>query len=134
MWDQDAAFEPTVFRLDQKRGPVVERALYGSEREWPLTLTDCQTALLGLLPKVSDRRVGYADYWRWVGRTHNQMKLLYSGHVETCRARQSWQLGSLLRLRWRLEMVTLRLLVAPWLPSRAEAAVVGLQQFSRLTA
>ena len=134
MWDQNSTNQPTVFRLSQKAGPVVEQVLRRSERDWPLTLDDCQAALTRLLPPLRLNRAGYGDYWRWVGRTRTEMTRLYAAQLQSCRARQDWDLAALVRLRWCLESVTVRLYCAPWLSGRAESPVLGLSQFNRLSA
>ena len=134
MQDHDSTYEPIVFRLDQQRGLVIEKSLPNSERDWPLTLEDCQATLLRLLPRLKVNRGGYLDYWRWVSLTRGEMARLYDGHLQSCRVRQQWHAAALFKLRVRLEVITLRLYCAPWLPGKSEAPVLGLSQFSRLTA
>ena len=58
MHDHDSISAPMVFRLDQQRGLVVEQLLPRSEREWPVTLNDCQATLLRLLPRLKFNREG----------------------------------------------------------------------------
>lgn len=134
MRDENFSNQPTVFRLSQQAGPVAEQALRRSERDWPLTLDDCQTALIRLLSQLKSDRAGYQDYWRWVGYTRTEMARLYETQRQSCRARQDWDLAALLGLRCRLELITLRLYCAPWLPAQVESTALSLSQFSRLTA
>ena len=134
MWDENFSNQPIVFRLSQQAGPVAERELRRSERDWPVTLDDCQAALIRLLPQLRSNRAGYGDYWRWVGYTRTEMTRLYAAQFQNCRARQSWDLAALLRLRWCLESVTVRLYCAPWLSGKADSPVLGLSQFNRLSA
>ena len=134
MWDQHSVSEPTVFRLEQKRGPVVEFSLRRSERDWPLTLDDCQAALTRLLPQVKSAPTNPEEYWRWVRRTRTEMCRLFESHMRSSRARREWDLPGLLRLRCRVELITLRLYCAPWLPNGVHSPVLNVAQFSRLTA
>ena len=134
MWDQNFTKQPTVFRLSQQAGPVAEQALRRSERDWPLTLDDCQTALIRLLSQLKSDRAGYQDYWRWVGYTRTEMARLYETQRQSCRTRRDWDLAALLRLRYRLELITIRLYCAPWLPAQMESPALSLSRFSRLTA
>lgn len=134
MWDENFTNQPTVFRLCQQAGPVAEQALRRSERDWPLTLDDCQAALIRLLSQLKSDRTGYKDYWRWVAYTRTEMARLYETQHQSCRARQDWDLAALLGLRCRLELITLRLYCAPWLPAQVESTALSLSQFSRLTA
>lgn len=134
MWDQDRIEAPTVYRLCQNRGPIAERSLRRSEHDWPITLDDCQSALISLLSRMKLDADSYPDYWIWVSRTRTEMSRLYELHRESCRQRQQWDLPGLLRLRCRLEIVTLRLYCAPWFPSGRQLPALSLQQFTRLTA
>lgn len=134
MWDQDSTKVPTVYRLCQQRGPVAEHALRGAERDWPLTLDDCQAMLIRLLPQLKVERTGYWDYWRWVTRTRAEMARIFESHRQRSRARQDWDATALLRLRVRLEFVALRLYCAPLLPGPVAVPLTSLNQFSRLTA
>ena len=134
MWEQQTMNQPIVFRLDQKCGPVVERSLPRSERDWPLTLDDCQTMLIRILPRLKSERAGYREYWNWVGRTRIEMGRLYETHRRNCRLQQDWDLKGLWRLRLSLELLTIRLYCAPWLPARAVSPILAISQFSRLTA
>ncbi len=126
--------EPVVFRLSQQRGPVVEQTIRRSERDWPLTLDDCQAALSRLLPQLKMGRAEYRDYCRWVSLTRTEMSRLYEAHRQSSRERQQWDLPALVGLRCKLELVTMRLYCAPWLPARIAAPMVNIAQFSRLTA
>jgi hypothetical protein len=119
MWEQQAMNQPIVFRLDQKCGPVVERSLPRSVR---------------LLPRLKSDQAGYREYWSWVGRTRVEMGRLYETHRQNCRLQQDWDLKALWRLRLTLELLTIRLYCAPWLPARAVSPVLAISQFSRLTA
>ena len=132
MQDYGSHDQPIVFRLNQRQGLIVEKSLPDSAPQWPLTLPDCQAMLLRLLPQLKLERAGYQDYWRWVLVTRTEMSRLYEGHRASCRLRREWDLRALWGLRIRLEVITLRLYCAPWLPG--EAPVLGLSQFSRLTA
>ena len=132
MWEHDLG--PTVYSLHQQRGPVVEFSLRRSERDWPLTLDDCQHALLRLLPQVKSARIDRQEYWNWVDRTRTEMRRRFESHRQSCRARQDWDLHGLFRLRCRLELITLRLYCAPWMPERVAAPTLSLNHFSRLTA
>ena len=134
MWDQDSRIEPTVYRLNQQSGPVAVQALRRSERDWPLTLEDCQRELVQGLSRLRSHRGSRREYWHWVGLTRTEMLRLFEDHRMNCRERQSWDLPALVRLRCRLELVTLRLCFAPWSPKRAESSVVNLDQFIHLTA
>ena len=134
MWDQHSVSEPTVFRLEQQRGPVVESSLRRSERDWPLTLEDCQAALSRLLPQVKSAQTSAEEYWRWVSRTRTEMCRLFESHRQSSRARQEWDLPGLLRLRCRVELITLRLYCAPWMPNGVQVPALSLSLFSRLTA
>lgn len=126
--------EPVVFRLSQQRGPVVQRTIRRSERDWPVTLDDCQAALSRLLPQLKLGRAEYRDYCRWVSLTRTEMSRMYEAHRESCRASQQWDVPALLGLRFRMELVTMRLYCAPWLPARVAAPMVSLGQFRHLTA
>jgi hypothetical protein len=134
MWDQTSLNEPVVYRLDQRCGPVLERMVKQTDGDWSFTLADCQTMLTRLLPRLRSDRAGYWNYWQWVGRTRAEMSRIYHAHREECQLRRNWDLAALLRLRWRLELVTLRLYCAPLMPGGAKSPLLGLDQFSRLTA
>lgn len=126
--------EPVVFRLSQQKGPVVERTIRRSERDWPVTLEDCQAALSRLLGQLKLGRAEYRDYRRWVVLTRTEMTRLYEVHRMQCREQQQWDLPALLSLRCKLELVTVRLYCAPWLPARIGVPVASFGQFSRLSA
>ena len=121
MWDQNFTKQPTVFRLSQQAGPVAEQALRRSERDWPLTLDDCQTALIRLLSQLKSDRAGYQDYWRWVSYTRTEMARLYETQRQSCQTRRDWDLAALLGLRYRLELITIRLYCAPVLFPKTSA-------------
>ena len=131
MGNFDSTSTPNVYRLHQQRGPVPQATLRRPTTAWPLTLNDCEAALIRLLPEVKlDRRIA-PTYWKWVARTRAEMARIYESHRQECRARQEWDLTGLLRLRCRVELVTLRLFCAPWLPGASRLPSLGLARFNR---